>query len=103
MTLRKALWLNALWLVAVALHVALRIVLILCVPILFIWSGFFMAWSQKSAQASFDMSCLFVLRLPPRPPLFRRRRKPTNHGAVAGEILPPLDHEPSDLIRIRGR
>lgn len=64
MTFGKAMRLYAAWVLAVALHILLRIALIFCIPIIFIWSAYGMKWNQRSAQASFEMSCLFVLRLP---------------------------------------
>lgn len=72
MTFRRALLIYAAWFLAVILHILLRVALVLCIPIIFVWSSYGMKWTQKSAQASFEMTNLFLLRWPrfPRLPLF---------------------------------
>lgn len=85
------------WLLLICLDAAIRILLICCIPLILIWSAYGMGWSQKSAQASFDLSGLLIRRWPKPPPtdwlLFwgLRRRKPAENRIVTGEVLPPLD------------
>ena len=97
MYIRQTLLHYALWAIRVAVEIMIRACMVLCIPIILIWSNFGMAWSQKSAQASFSLSGLLV-RGWPKPPttdwrllLRLRRRKPTERRVVAGEILPPLE------------
>ena len=94
---RKTLQLYAVWLVKICLELMLRIALFLCVPIIVIWSSYGMAWNQKKAQASFDLSILLFKGWPKPPPtdwrLFfgLRRRNAAENRVVTGEVLPPLD------------
>lgn len=94
---RQTLNLYALWLVRLCIDVTLRLLMVMCIPIILIWSNFGMAWSQQSAQASFSLSG-FLLRGWPKPPptdwhlfLGLRRRKATKHRIITGEVLPPLE------------
>ena len=95
MTLRRALRLYAAWLLAIVLHILVRVALVFCIPILFIWSAYGMRWTQRSAQASFDMTCLFLTRRPrfPRVSLVSKkaRRRPADDRVTAkarGKTLP---------------
>lgn len=94
---RKTLTLYGLWIVKLCLEIMLRIALILCIPLILIWSSYGMKWNQNSAQASFDLSILLFKGWPKPPPtdwrLFfsLRRRRATESRAVSGEVLPPLD------------
>lgn len=97
----------SLWMLGIALHIVLRIFIICCLPVLFLASGFMLNKSRQSEQTSFDLAMLFHLRIAPAPrvdwsrlPFLRGRRSATNHTIVAGEVLPPLDEEPTDLRRI---
>lgn len=94
---RQTLKLYALWLLRLFLELLLRLFMVLCIPIIFIWSNFGMAWSQQSAQASFSLAGMLLRGWPKPPPtdwrlfLGLRRRKPTEHRVVTGEVLPPLE------------
>jgi len=96
MTLRRALRLYAAWIAAMALHVPLRIALVLCIPILFAWWYARLGWSQRSAQASFDITGLFMTRWPRFPRLSltaltkqaRRRAADGRIGKRRGKAIP---------------
>lgn len=93
----QTLKLYALWLLRLCVDAVIRLFMVMCIPIILIWSNFGMAWSQRSAQASFSLSGLLLRGWPKPPPtdwrlfLGLRRRKPTEHRAITGEILPPLE------------
>jgi len=89
--------LHLVWLLLVCLDAAIRLLMIACIPIIILWSGYGMGWNQKSAQASFDLSGFLIRRWPKPPPtdwllfLGLRRRKPTENRVITGEVLPPLE------------
>lgn len=96
-TLKRAARLYAAWVLAMILHILLRIALAFCIPIIFIWSGYGMNWNKRSAQASFDMTCLFQLRWPRFPSVSlaalakQARRRSADHGIAAkkpGKAVP---------------
>ena len=85
---RQTLKLYSLWLLRLGVEILLRLFMVLCIPIILIWSNFGMAWSQQSAQASFSLSGMLLRGWPKPPPtdwplfLGLPRRKPAGNPGV---------------------
>ena len=94
---RQTLKLYSLWLLRLGVEILLRLFMVLCIPIILIWSNFGMAWSQQSAQASFSLSGMLLRGWPKPSPTDLRLflgsgpPKPAGKRVVTGEVLPPLE------------
>src|SRR3546814_15884630 len=99
---RQALKLLSFWIIDICVTIVLKVLMVLCIPLILIWSRFGMDWTQQSAQASFDLSGLLIRGWSKPPPtdwrLFfgRPRRQAADNRVVSGEVLPPLEDR-SDL------
>lgn len=93
----------SLWLVIVSLHLTIKLVCVLFIPIVAVKSAFGLGHTQWTAQANMDLVGIFTrpfMRMPRYPwrQLVPRRlgsRRALGRTASASEVLPPL-HEGSD-------
>lgn len=84
------------WLAACALLIVQRLGVILCLPLLWVTTFFFMHMSDKQTGYAIEGASYFWRKLPPRPVWRKKRRKKA--GRLTGEILPPISDGSDRLI-----
>src|SRR3546814_6839736 len=71
---RQTLKLYSFWIIDICVTIVLKVLMVLCIPLILIWSRFGMDWTQQSAQASFDLSGLLIRGWSKPPPTDWRLR-----------------------------
>src|SRR3546814_14698982 len=94
---RQTLKLYSFWIIDICVIIVLKVLMVLCIRHILIWSRFGMDWTQQSAPASFDLYGLLIRGWSKPPPtdwrLFfgRHRRQAADTRVGSGKVLHPLE------------